>query len=78
TCNLPLRRGLLYPVEPRGRWGWVYPSSAAVSSGNMPLWGWGAVLVVCFGTFLMGDGWRCDRVACVGLSVCDTNVIKPD
>ena len=20
TCNLPLRRGLLYPVEPRGRW----------------------------------------------------------
>lgn len=20
TCNLPLRRGLLYPVEPRGLW----------------------------------------------------------
>lgn len=26
TCNLPLRRGLLYPVEPRGRQGRFIPS----------------------------------------------------
>src|SRR6056297_2734220 len=35
TCNLPLRRGLLYPVEPRGRAGTDYPATRDLSSVDL-------------------------------------------